>query len=150
MTSQHQAKLITAEQTLFLRHQVLKPHLSREECVLPGDSEGSTFHIGVLFFGRLVSVSTYMLQSHSDFSAGFPFRLRGMATDRKYQGQGLGALGLHEGINRLKEIHCDFLWFNARIKAFGFYEKLGFKPHGPLFEIEGIGHKVMYKHLFPR
>jgi GNAT superfamily N-acetyltransferase len=91
------------------------------------------------------------MELHQDFSSGFPYRLRGMATDPKYQNQGMGALLLQEGILHLKSIHCDLLWFNARLRAFAFYEKLGFHYHGKIFHMDKIGpHKVMYKHLIPR
>lgn len=122
-----------------------------EECALPEDSASTTFHLGIYYFEKLVSVLTLMLESHPQFSAGQPYRLRGMATDEKYRGRGFGALGLQNGMTLLKQIHCDFLWFNARVSAIGFYEKLGFQTAGPAFDLPGIGlHKVMYKPLLSR
>ena len=145
------AKKISTPEVIPLRHRLLKPHLAIEQCILPEDDLKTTFHIGIFYFENLVSVATFMMQPHSHFSAGFPYRLRGMATVEKYRGQGFGAMGLQHGILILKQMNCDFLWFNARIKAIGFYEKLGFQISGPDFEIPGIGpHKVMYKPLFPR
>ena len=151
MSLQPLAKIISPEEVIPLRHRILKPHLMAKECILPEDHLRTTFHVGILFHAQVVSIATFMQQSHLEFSAGFPYRLRGMATEEKFRGQGFGALALQSGVMHLKQMHCDFLWLNARIKAFGFYEKLGFQYSGPLFEIEGIGpHKVMYKPLIPR
>ena len=48
----------------------------------------------------------------------------------------------------LKSIGADFLWCNARIAALDFYESVGFKTKGELFDIEIIGpHYYMYKEI---
>lgn len=144
-------KKISSDDVLPIRHRILKPHLKFSECLLREDHLPTTFHLGIFYFDKLVSVATFMLQSHPELSAGLPYRLRGMATDDKYRGQGFGRLALQSGVVLLKQMHCDFLWFNARMSAFEFYEKLGFQYSGPVFEIAGIGpHKVMYKPLFSR
>ncbi|WII72182.1 GNAT family N-acetyltransferase [Bdellovibrio sp. 22V] len=151
MSLQYDVQLITTQQTLPLRKKVLKPFLSEEECVNPGDDLVTTYHFGLLHAGKIVSVGTFIQESHPVFSSGYPYRLRGMATDSKYQGQGFGQKVLRHGVEHLRQKRCDLLWFNARIKAFPFYEKLGFLYHGPLFDIKDIGpHKVMYKPLIPR
>lgn len=151
MTLQYDVRLIAPHEVLPLRKKVLKPFLSEEECVNPGDDAVTTYHLGLFHSNQLVSISTYMLESHPDFSAGFPYRLRGMATDETFRGQGFGQILLRHGIEFLKEKRCDLLWFNARIKAFPFYERLGFYYHGPLFEMKDIGpHKTMYKVLVPK
>lgn len=144
-------KKISTTETLPLRQKVLKPFLRPEECVNDGDDFSTTCHLGLFHLGQLVSTATFLLESHPDFSAGFPFRLRGMATDSKYQGQGFGKILLNYGVEHLRQKRCDLIWFNARISAFPFYEKLGFLHHGPLFELKNIGpHKVMYKPIIPR
>ena len=141
---------IHTQQTLPLRKKVLKPFLTEDECINPGDDLSTTYHFGLLVQGKLISVSTFLQEGHSDFSFHMPYRLRGMATDDDCRGQGFGQLLLNHGQNFLTTQGCDFLWFNARIKAFPFYEKLGFSYHGPLFEMKDIGpHKVMYKVLDP-
>lgn len=151
MSLQYEVRQITTADTLSLRQRVLKPFLRVEECVNPGDDLVTTFHYGLFHAAKLVSVETFLLESHPEFSAGCPYRLRGMATDSLYRGQGFGQKLLRYGVENLRQKGCDLIWFNARIKAFSFYEKLGFAPHGPLFEMKDIGlHKVMYKHLIPR
>jgi hypothetical protein len=38
------------------------------------------------------------------------------------------------------------IWFNARVEAVGFYEKMGYQKTGNLFEIPDVGvHILMFK-----
>jgi GNAT superfamily N-acetyltransferase len=151
MSSNETIRLITTQETLPLRKKVLKPFLREEECVNPGDDNPSTFHIGLFKTGRLVCIATFLSEPHPEFSAGNPYRLRGMATDPEFQGQGLGSVLLTFGVEYLRTRRSDLLWFNAREKAFKFYGNLGFIIHGPLFEIKDIGpHKVMYKRILSK
>lgn len=144
--------LIPAAATLELRLRVLRPYLTDPlACHYPEDSLPLTFHLGAFAADRLVSVATFHTQAHPDLPGGNPYRLRGMATDESARGSGVGSRLVLEGVGHLLERRCDLLWFNARIKAFSFYERLGFLSWGELFEIDRIGaHKVMYKHLNPR
>ena len=42
----------------------------------------------------------------------------------------------------------DLIWFNAREKAVGFYERLGYKKNGNPFSIADIGiHYLMFKKI---
>ncbi|MGZ3769398.1 MAG: GNAT family N-acetyltransferase [Bdellovibrio sp.] len=142
---------ITTAETLPLRQRVLKPFLSLEDCVNEGDDLPTTIHFGLSYDNKIISTATFLLESHPEFSAGFPYRLRGMATDRNYQGKSFGKKLLVYGVEYLRMKRCDLIWFNARSSAFPFYEKLGFLHHGPIFELKHIGpHKVMYKPLNPR
>lgn len=146
-----EVRLIPPRATLPLRQKVLKPFLSESQCVNPGDDAATTFHQGCFLNNHLVGISTFLLESHPAFSAGNPYRLRGMATTQEFQGRGLGLILLQNGVELLRSRKCDLLWFNARETAFSFYEKLGFLYEGPLFDIKDIGpHKVMYKHIIPR
>lgn len=151
MTSVLKIRAITTRETLSLRKSVLKPFLSEEECVNPGDDLPTTFHFGLFLNDQLASIATFIQEAHPDFPAKWPYRLRGMATDSTFHNMGFGTALLRHCMEQLELKGCDFLWFNARIKAFSFYEKLGCQFYGPLFEIKDIGpHKVMYKHLIPR
>lgn len=151
MSPRYHVSPVTTAETLLLRQKVLKPFLLPEECVNPGDDLPTTYHLGLFHAQKLISVATFLREPHPDFAAGAPYRLRGMATDETYRGQGFGQSLLLHAFQSLREERCDLLWCNARIRAFPFYEKLGFRAHGELFELPRIGpHKVMYKHLIPR
>lgn len=147
----HRVEFITVPETMALRHRVLRPADPIEACYFANDHDGSTFHLGLFLGEKIVSIASFVYQSHPQLSAGCPFRLRGMATDEKYRGRNFGGELLRHGIESLRQRRCDLLWFNARERAFGFYQKSGFQFQGSLFHLEGTGpHKVMYKHLIPR
>lgn len=151
MITKVELSLLSADDVLPLRQKVLRPLLKPIECQYAEDKSSTTFHIGLNYNKKLISVATFMLQSSPLFGAGYPFRLRGMATEENYRGQGFGGQLLRYGLHLLKEKRCDLVWCNARLKAFSFYQSSGFQFQGPLFEIEDIGpHKVMYKIIIPR
>ncbi len=98
-----------------------------------------------------MTVATFYVEAHHLLHAGNPYRLRGMATDTNFQGQGYGEKVILKAFEVLGSKRCDLLWCNARLRAIPFYTKLGFQAVGEVFEIEGIGpHKVMYKRFNPR
>ena len=137
-------KLISAEETYEIRKRVLRKNISLTEKT-DGDFDDNTFHIGAYLDGKLGSVSTYVVEGNSYFS-GLQYRLRGMATDENYQGNGLGKKSILRAEEILKERRVDVLWFNARIVALGFYKKLGYEIIGEGFDIKYIGsHFNMYK-----
>jgi hypothetical protein len=141
-------KLLTSGETYHLRQQVLRPNRQLQDCVFPGDELAETFHVGAFVNGKLVGVATYLMESLATFKAENPYRLRGMAVYPEFQTSGVGRSIFSFGIIELQRQQVDFVWCNAREKAFGFYEKMGLSCHGPIFEITGTGpHKVMYKYL---
>ncbi len=143
----YEVKKISAEQTMDLRRRVLRPLHPREMCEYAEDNFETTFHLGVLQDGKVICNGTFMQQANEKFKdAQWAYRLRGMATDPGFQQKGLGRQILLAAEEILKQKKCDLLWFNARVSAEGFYEKLGYKALPEVFNIDTIGaHKVMYK-----
>lgn len=155
-------KKIECSETLDLRQKVLRPFSERKECQFPEDQNPRGFHLGVLLNQQqLISIGSFhpaevpaplreALESRATPIIQRPYRLRGMATDPDFRGQGYGAALLKRGEQELRDLSCDFLWFNARQVAYKFYEGLGFKYFGEEFEMSGIGpHKIMYKAIGP-
>jgi GNAT superfamily N-acetyltransferase len=138
---------ISANETMDLRMRILRPLHPREACEYPEDNLKTTFHIGVRAGPKIISNGTFMQQGHEKFpKASLPYRLRGMATDPDFQGKGLGRKIILAAEEELKKRGCDLLWFNARVSAEVFYQKLGYAAIEEIFDITGIGaHKVMYK-----
>ena len=69
-----------------------------------------------------------------------------MATHPKYRRRGSAKKVMNYSFLLLKKKKCDFLWCKARLVAVEFYESIGFKKEGEIFNIEGIGpHYYMYK-----
>lgn len=141
-------RFITAAQTLPLRSQVLRNGLPESECMFEHDLYPSTFHLGYFEGDQLVCILTCMREKHGKLPKD-AYRLRGMATAPEARRKGYAALLLTAAIEHIKDqLHIEYLWFNARVNAFPFYEALGFEFMSNEFDITGIGpHREMFKLL---
>lgn len=108
-----------------------------------GDNDELTFHLGAFVDKKLVSIASFYFERNDTFPEKYQYRLRGMATLPEYQGQGLSSALLRTAFPVIKQNQCTLLWCNAREKAIGFYEKVGFKPSGELFSIPQIGKHIL-------
>ena len=138
-------RIITAAETIPLRHSVLRPHQPVAACDYPGDDDEVNFHIGAFYKEELISVASYFLEIYPELEGTPQYRLRGMATATAFRGKGAGSQLLEKGNEILLEKGVPVWWCNARISAAGYYEKAGLSQLGEIFEIKPIGmHKVMY------
>ena len=132
-----------------LRHKVLRPHLSFEASCLPFDNDPGAIHFTLKKDDTILSIASLYSESLEDMPNYNAYRLRGMATEPTKQRKGFGAMILHGAMDYLKkETDVDILWCNARVTAFGFYEKMGFIILGPIFDIPNLGpHKTGFIEL---
>lgn len=143
-----EVKQIDAKDTYSLRHKILRPHGSIEDCYYPGDNDDLTFHLGAYVNDKLVSVASFYMDNHPDIENEYQFRLRGMATLDEHRGQGMSSALLRTAFPLIKKNHVDTIWCNARTSAHGFYKKVGFEEIGRVFDIDPIGpHQLMRKNL---
>ncbi|PLT30484.1 GNAT family N-acetyltransferase [Peribacillus deserti] len=143
-----EVKLIRSEDTFSIRHKVLRPNQTIEECKFPNDEAEHTFHLGVFLDNELISIASFYKEKHAGLNDPHQFRLRGMATLPEYRNRQAGSLLIKTAEQVLHNKDADVWWCNARTSASGYYKKLGLKERGGLFEIPGIGpHIVMYKRL---
>lgn len=141
-------KEITTEETITIRHQVLRQGKPIESCYFEGDNKPSTFHLGLYYYGELIGVATFMKNTHQEFNEKHQFQLRGMAILHQFQGKRLGNVLLEKSIQQLKQLNTDLLWCNARKNATNFYSKFGFNTYGKPFDIPNIGeHYTMFKNI---
>lgn len=141
-------KSIKAQETYTIRQAVLRQGLPIESCVFPNDDSNSTVHLGYFENENLVGVISLFLNSNEIFEVQNQYQIRGMAVLENYQKKGIGNALVKEAEKLLYDKNINFIWFNARENAVGFYEKLGYKTFGTRFDISGVGfHFVMYKHL---
>ncbi len=136
----------SAEILYPIRHKVLWGHKEIENCGLAVDKIKTTFHIGaVMATDKIVGTSTFIKESNQEFKAKHQYRLRAMATDPDIRNQGIGKKIILKAMASLKEKQIELLWCDARVIACDFYEKLGFKIKGEIYEVPEIGpHKLMY------
>ena len=134
---------ITAEETLPLRHAILREGLPRETAIFPGDELASSRHFGAFADGQLVGVATIHLVpllDRPDFDPAF--QLRGMATVSEMRGQGAGRGLVEACVEAARNAGAQWIWCNARTPAAGFYAKYGFKTTGGIFDIPTVGPHV--------
>lgn len=73
------------------------------------------------------------------------FKIRQMAVEPDWQGQGVGRQLLIFAEEFLRELGAFTLFLHARKPVIGFYEKLGYEAAGPAFEEVGLVHQRMEK-----
>lgn len=139
---------ITPEETYPLRHKILRPNQTIEDCQYPADTEYNTFHLGVFVGDQLISVASFYNENLPDMKSNHQYRLRGMATDPDFRLQRAGTRIIEKAQTIIQNRQADLLWCNARITVSDYYKKLGFYEVGEVFDIYPIGpHQVMAKIL---
>lgn len=141
-------KKITTEETIAIRHQVLRNGKPIESCYFEGDNLPTTFHLGLYYYSELIGIASYMNNSNNYFKGKNQYQLRGMAVLQQFQGKRLGNVLLEKGIQKLKLLNADLIWCNARETASHFYSKFGFNTYGKPFDVPNIGkHNTMFKNI---
>lgn len=141
-------KEIIPEMTYEIRHAILRPHQSIDDCMYDTDKKEGSFHIGAFHNGKLTSIVSFCIENNPNFDSNKQYHLRAMATLPEFRkmGAGRGIISYAEEVIKTKGF--EVLWCNGRINVQGYYERLGFKPHGEIFDYPPIGpHIVMYKWL---
>jgi predicted GNAT family N-acyltransferase len=68
-----------------------------------------------------------------------------MAVLQAYRRQGVASAMLHALLNYGQQQGIEQFYLHAQMGASGFYEHLGFKTNGPIFNEAGIAHQLMVK-----
>lgn len=143
-----EVRKIQPEMTYGLRHQVLRPHQTIEDCKYDTDHEDFAFHVGAFYQGTLISIASFCAENNPDFSIEKQYRLRAMATLEEFRKLGAGRAVVSYAEKLLKEQGIDFLWCKGRTTVKKYYSRLGFNAHGEVFDYPPIGlHIVMIKKL---
>lgn len=122
-------RLITADQTIDLRHRVLWPQSDRASMVLPDDA--TAIHVGAFLDRDLIGVGSF-------FPDGDRVRLRKLAVYPANQGQGVASAMMRFSIELLQNRGFRTLWCDARVTAAGFYATLGFSMETEIFIKKGL------------
>ena len=139
---------ISAEETLELRQDVLRPSKPQIFCIWKGDDLKSTMHIGAFVDFKCIGILSLFEANTDDSIKTKHYQLRGMAVDLEYRGKGIGKQLVNFSEHELKTLGIPVLWCNARISAKDFYSKLGFKVISKQFMIPDVGpHYRMSKSL---
>ena len=122
---------ITAADTHDLRRRVLRDGTPSDVVVWEGDTEPTTFHLGVREAEVVIAISTWLRRRYPDRPAEEAVQLRGMATEPTWRGTGVSARLLLAGLDRCADEGATLVWARARIAALSFYTRHGFEAVGP-------------------
>ena len=143
-----QIKKVDAEKIRPLRHSELRQGKPFSSTSYLRDHENDTFHMACFVGEKIVTCATFYPESTDKIKSEKAYRLRGMATDSEFQRKGYAKKLMIESFRELKGKGCDLLWCNARLVAIEFYQSLGFKTLGNIFDVEDIGpHYYMHKEI---
>ena len=141
-------KTISAETTHIVRHPVLRPGMTIQSCILPGDELKSTIHLGAYNQNTLLGVCTILNNPKNGPFTVPNGQIRGMAVRSSTQNNGVGRLLVNEAERHAKSCGILLLWMNARKGASGFYLKMGYHIEVSEFEVPIFGsHYLMKKKL---
>ena len=139
---------ISAQETYTVRHPELRKGKPIESCHFDGDDLDTTSHLGLYENDQIKGVISLFDNNNPLFGDQNQTQIRGMAVLENNQGKGFGRLLVEHSEKILKTQNAPLIWFNARINAVGFYQKMGYKIIGNSFEIPNVGeHYVMWKKL---
>ena len=130
------------EEVRVLRQRLLRPHQRAQELVFDGDDDPDTLHAGAFRGDRLVAVASIARDVSDDAPGPNAWRVRGMATEDRDRGTGLGRAVLGRCLEHARERGGRVVWCNARTGAIGFYERLGFEVVSEVFDVPVIGPHV--------
>jgi GNAT superfamily N-acetyltransferase len=135
----------SADEVRELRLAVLRPDAVRVPSAY--DLDPATVHIGAFDGDVAVGCATVFPDAYEDQPAAW--RLRGMAVDPAYQGQGIGRMVLEAATDVAVEAEAPLLWANGRMTALSFYQSLGWEPVGEVFDYgpASLPHRVMLRWL---
>ncbi len=132
--------------TFPVRHSVLRQGKPIETCFFDGDDSDSTTHFGLFDQENCVGVASIYKNKNTIFNNNEQYQLRGMAVLEEFQKKGLGEQLVMHAENYIRLNQGELLWFNARVVAVPFYERLSYQKIGSSFDIPDVGpHFLMAK-----
>lgn len=141
-------KEIDANSTYQLRHKILRPNQTIDDCKYPLDLEDETIHLGAFINDKIISIASFFFEKNENFKAQKQYRLRGMATLPSHRNQKAGSSLVKKAEEIMIKNNIDLWWCNARTTVSDYYAKLGLEILGDVFDIDPIGpHVLMYKVL---
>jgi len=142
-------KKITVEKTYLLRHQILRPHQSIDDCKYNGDRDSFTKHFGTYLDNKLVGIVSIYKSPLNHIQDKNCWQIRAMAMDISVRKKGYAKDILKKAEDYAIKNGAHYIWCNARVSALGFYEKNNYKIYGKEFYVEDIGqHYIMIKDIF--
>ena len=131
------------QELLDLRYKVLLQPLGLKFLDSYREEEASFLHIGCIEGSTYELIGGLILVPLNNDE----IRVMQVAVDVVHQGEGIGRKLIKYAEDVAKEIGYETIVMHAMLSVVGFYEKLGFKQEGDLFEEKGINFVKMVKQL---
>lgn len=131
------------EQLVELRYKVLLEPLGLKFLDSHRDKEVNYLHIGCIENLDDKLIGGLMLVPLDDKN----IRMMQVAVDSKYQGEGVGHELVAYAEKRAQTAGFQTIIMHAMLNVIGFYEKLGYRQDGDIFEERGITFAKMVKKL---
>lgn len=139
-------KKIIAAETYSVRLPVLRKGKPIESCHFEGDDLETTRHFGLYLEQELVGIISLFKKNNLIFQEKNQYQIRGMAVLENHRKKDFGKALIIHCEEECNNQGVDLIWFNARIEAIGFYEKMGYQRTGTPFDITDVGkHILMFK-----
>lgn len=133
-------RVLKAQETYNLRHQVMWPNMPPEFVILNNDEEG--VHYGLIKDATIISVVSVFIKNNAA-------QFRKFATKTSEQGNGYGSVLLNHILTVVsKDKKIEKLWCNARADKTSFYERFGMTKTSKRFTKADIDYIIMEK-IFP-
>ena len=142
-------RAVTATEVRPLRLEVLRAGMADRTVTFDGDDDSDTVHLAAFDdSGAMIGTSTWLRRRCSYEPDLRGVQLRGMATRRHRQSQGVGSSLLIAGFDHWRDL-ADIVWANARDAALAFYTRHGFSVRGPGFieSVTELPHHVVVRKL---
>jgi len=149
---QVRVETVAPEVTAPLRQRVLRPHQRPDEAVLPGERDPDAVHLAARTAdGAVVGTAVLVREPFEPMpDRADAWRLRGMATDERLRGRGIGERVLRQAVDHVAGHGGGLLWCHARTPARRFYERAGFTAVGAEWVEPHIGpHIAMWRAVGP-
>jgi len=100
------------------------------------DDDQHAIHFLATSSGRAVGTARLVIR-------GKKAKIGRMAVLKKYRRKGIGAAVLKRVITAAKRRGARIIFLHAQMTVIEFYEKMGFRCVGPVFDEAGIAHRTM-------
>ena len=66
MLPKFEIRQVSSKDVLDLRHSILRPNQTRQDCVYPNDDDSSTLHFATVLKEEIISIATFFSEKHPD------------------------------------------------------------------------------------
>lgn len=148
--SDYEIERIEPAEARPLRRALLYPTSPPGAVDYEADAHPSALHVGAFKDGVLIGIATVHPQPMPSATQAGDWRVRDVAVEHGHRGQGVGAWLLERCLEHASAGDGRVAWCTARVGAYGFFERLGFRRTGAPFEDpQGGPQYLMYTELGP-